>query len=320
MAAISGAQDPSHFVDSWLQQLVTGVTVGDKLAAPRPGAALHLSTLPRLPDGRLDTDRLNFQPTSLSNRIDLAGPHDCGEARITYALAGGVTDRRHRMTVIVELRQPDDGTRCEATARRWIALSHLQGEALRFAFVGIYGPLLNAESVNQVRTNEFLVGDAVDPNTGPLMPWELREFRIGSDGGLHLSVSKQALDPNAPALADFSAWLAANDAAVLSQKAVIPEKYLAVTSSENGSRINLGSVAADGFQLEQSLNQMACAGCHTTETNSAFAHVWRAIPGHRPSQISEFLRQQLPVRTQHLFLIGRGQLDQVAAARHNSAH
>src|SRR5262249_43801218 len=158
MAQLAGGKDPAGFVDAWLKQLTVDMTVGDKLAPARPQAAAYLATLPRLADGRLDLDHIGFQVTSLSNRIDLAGQHDCGEARITYALAGGVSDRFHRMTVIVELRQPDDGTRCEATARRWIALGKLKGDALTFGFVEIFGPLLDPASLNQIRTNEFLVG------------------------------------------------------------------------------------------------------------------------------------------------------------------
>jgi hypothetical protein len=317
MAALAGSRDPAQFVDTWLQQLESDVTVDGKLAPARSGAAAYLAQLPRLADGRLDLDRIGFQPTSLSNRIDLATAGNCGEARITYAVAGGVTDRRHRMTVIVELRQPDDGTRCAATARRWIALSRLSGDALRFAFLEIYGPLLRPEFVNQVRTNEFLVGQGIDPQSGLPTPWELREFRVGADGGLSLSLSKQALDPVAAQSAEFQAWLTANEAAVVAQRAVIPDQFLAVTSSENGLRI---SPAGGGFQDQQSLNQMACAGCHTTETNSAFAHVGERWHGTGRAKISDFLRTQLPVRAQNLFLIGRGLLDRVEATRPRSAH
>jgi hypothetical protein len=315
MAQLAGSRDPALFVDDWLKQLTVDLTVGDKQALARPLAAQFLAALPRLADGRLDLAHMGFQVTSLSNRIDLAKTGDCGEARITYALAGGVTDRRHRMTVIVELRQPDDGTHCQATALRWIALSKLKGQALTFGFVEIFGPLLNPAQVNQIRTNEFLVGDAmgaIDTRTGLPIPWELREFHLGADGALHLTPSKQAVDPGVAFGQEFSDWLQQNHDAVKAQQAIVPERFLAVTSSENGSRIGILQQNPDDFLVEQSLNKMACAGCHTTETNSAFAHVAERFKGTGKAQISDFLRRELPKRAQNLWRIGQGRLDQVA--------
>jgi hypothetical protein len=308
MQRLAGDRDAAMFVDAWLAQIGADVTVNGRVAANRPAAADYFKQLPRLADGRLDLAHLGFQVTSLSNRLDLAGPGDCGEARITYALAGGVTDRRHRMTVIVELRQPDDGARCALTARKWLALSGLHGDGLTLALAQIYGPLLDGDHLNQVRTNEFLVGDTL--TNGQQTPWELREWRL-VNGALALAPSKQAVDPAATADPAFLQWVTDNSAAIQAQTIKIPDGYLAVTSSENGSRLSLAGAPSPDVLAETALNKMACAGCHTTETNSAFAHVGERFQGTGRAKISDFLRQALPVRAKNLWMVARGRMDQV---------
>jgi hypothetical protein len=303
MAALAGGHDVNAFVTAWLTQIAQPTSASGKLAAARSGAAAFFAGLPRRSDGTIDVAQLGFQTTALSNRMDLASPNDCGEARLTYALAGGVTDRRHRMTVIVELKQPDDGAACADVARGWVTLSQLGGAALADAVRAIYAPLLSPAHLGQVRTNEFLVGPMTSPDPTQNAPWELREWRLGSDGNLHLALSKQALDPQLGGAAAFDSWLQANRAQVVAQTATLPDAYLAVSSSENGSRIAL----ADG-EAADALNKMACAGCHTTESNTAFTHVGERFQGTGRAQISTFLQDQLRPRTAHLMRIALGQL------------
>jgi hypothetical protein len=320
MTALAGNQDPATFVTNWLAQIGESVTVDGKTAERRQNASIYMRYWPRLADGRFDPANLGFQVTSLSNRIDLAGPHDCGEARITYAFAKGLTDRRHRMTIIVELGQPDDGTGCAATAAKWVALSKLSGDALRTAALAIYQPLLAPEHVNQVRTNEFLVGPMT--NTFPQIPWQLREWHIGSDGALQLALSKQALDPTVTTDPTFMNWVAANQDAIHAQTVKIPAQFLAVTSSEDGSQIQL-QVAPDGSfdsVSNAAFNQMSCAGCHTTVTNSAFAHVGERFNGTERAKISDFLRTQLPIRANLLFRISQRGIDGPTRAAPKSVH
>jgi hypothetical protein len=302
MQKLAGAGDPARFVTRWLEQLGSDATVDGKLAKARTGARSTIASLARRPDGLIDLAKLDFQVTSLSNRIDLAGPSDCGEARITYALGRGVSERRNRMTVIVELRQPDDASACQATARRWIALSQLDGAPLAQAAAELYAPLIAPQNINQIRTNEFLV-TFTDP--GALEPWELREFHLGSDGLLHLALSKQAVDPLLAQSSAFRAWVTQNAAAIVAGSALVPAEYLAVTSSENGARLQSGH---SDFKVDGALNKMACAGCHTTETNTAFAHVAERFAGSGRALISEFLRRELPVRGKNLFKVAQGRM------------
>ncbi|HEY1587132.1 MAG TPA: hypothetical protein VGH63_15660, partial [Polyangia bacterium] len=118
LALASGA-DASAVADAWLAQIGTTITVDGKTVNARTGAAQFFAQLPHRADGLIDATQLGFQPTALSNRMDLADTSSCGEARITYAHVAGSSDRRHRMTVIVELRQPYDGNRCRTTAQAW---------------------------------------------------------------------------------------------------------------------------------------------------------------------------------------------------------
>ncbi len=313
MQALAGGNDPAPFVTSWLSQLGNDASVDGKLAKARTGAGAVIASLPRRSDGLIDVAKLDFQVTSLSNRIDLAGPADCGEARITYALRRGVDDRRTRMTVIVELRQPDDSSHCQATARKWIALSPKSGVELAQSFASLYAPLLKPQMLNQLRTNEFLVAQT-DP--GALEPWELREFHLGTDGLLHLSLSKQAVDPALATTQPFRSWALANSSAILDGSATVPAQYLAVTSSENGSRLFLG----DDPKIDTALNKMACAGCHTTESNTAFAHVAERFKTTGRAQVSEFLRKALPTRSQNLFRVSLGLLTTADRAPPHSTH
>jgi hypothetical protein len=78
---------------------------------------------------------------------------------------------------------------------------------------------------------------------------------------------------------------------------------LAVTSSENGSRISLSD-----FDAADALNRVACAGCHTTESNTAFVHVGERYNGTGRAQISKFLQDQLHVRASHLLQVSIGRL------------
>jgi hypothetical protein len=286
MRRLAGGGDPAPLVNDWMGQITHDAEAGGRWAAARPGAVSFFGNLPRRGDGSFDPSALGLRVTSLVNRLDLASSRDCGEARITYARMNGESvDKRSRMTVIVELSQPDDGEGCRTVARRWLALGKLQGAELGAAVEAIYAPLLTKSGVNQIRTNEFLVAD--QPFDAA---WELREWRFGDDGRLHLAPSKQAVEPMAAATQAFRDWAGTHRQAILAGTAIVPDEFLAVRSSEDGTRIQTGDAVLDG-----ALNKSACAGCHLTETNSAFVHVGERMAAGR-SQLSEFIKAELVKR------------------------
>ena len=308
LGLVTGA-DPSVVADGWLAQIGSGTTVGTQTAAARPGAAAYFAALPHRSDGLLDANQLGFVPTSLSNRIDLADGSSCGEARVTYALAGGVTDRRHRMTVIIEMRQPYDGAHCRTTAQNWVALSKLDGAALQSALQAIYAPLMTPANLKQVRTNEFLVGPQ-DPAQPPAA-WELREFHLGADARLHQALLPLQVDPAAASSSpDFATWVQTNADALKRGIIGFPAQYQVPTGSEDGTTINLADPTTTTL-----VNASTCAGCHTTATNSAFAHVAERWSGTGRAEISQFLAGELQKRATHLGLVAAGLVDAPLAIR-----
>ena len=301
--------DANVVADGWLSQLGTSATVGGKSAPARTGAAQFLAALPRRQDGLLDAAQLGFVPTSLSNRLDLADASSCGEARVTYALAAGVSDRRHRMTVIIEMRQPYDGAQCRAIARSWMGLSNLEGSALQAALQAIYTPLMTPANLKQVRTNEFLVG----PQQGGAVPaaWELREFHLGSDARLHQVLLPLQVDPVAVAAApDFLTWAQANSDGLGRGTVTFPSQYQVPNGSEDGSRVTLGDPIVSDL-----VNHSTCAGCHTTATNSAFAHVAERFHGSGRAAISQFLEGEVQKRARHLGMVASGAANAVLDIR-----
>ncbi len=308
LGLVTGA-DPSAVADNLFGQIGTTTTIGGQTAAARPGAAAYFAALPHRSDGLLDANQLGFQPTSLSNRLDLADGASCGEARITYALAGGVTDRRHRMTVIVELRQPYDGAHCRTVAQSWLALSQLDGAALEAALQAIYTPLLTPANLKQVRTNEFLVGP--QDFSQPPAAWQLREFHLGADARLHQVLLPLQIDPSsASSSPDFFTWAQSNADALKRGTATFPAQYQVPNGSEDGTRVTLSDPTVADL-----VNGSTCAGCHTTATNSAFAHVAERFNGTGRAEISQFLAGELQKRATHLGLVAAGVVDAPLAIR-----
>ena len=299
LGLVTGA-DANSVANGLLGQLGTAQTVSGQTAAARPGAAAFIAALPRTSAGLIDASQIGFQPTALSNRIDLADGTSCGEARITYALSTGVTDNRHRMTLIVEMRQPYDGAGCRTTAKTWVALSQLSGAALQSALQSIYTPLLTPANLKQIRTNEFLVGPQ-DP-TQPNAAWELREFHLGTDSLMHQALLPLQIDPTAAASSpDFLTWAQANQAALQRGTINFPAQYQVPTGSEDGTTVSLSDPTVANI-----VNASTCAGCHTTATNSAFAHVAERFNGTGRAEISQFLAGALTQRANHLGLVAAG--------------
>lgn len=241
--------------------------------------------------------------TALVNRLDLAKPGDCGEARLTYALTRAYTDGNQRMTLIVEMRVPDDGQKCRTVAQRWAELSLLDDAAeRRTRLVALYNDLLKPENVGQIRTNEFL-------NRTGKEPWELREFRLNGSGLPELAPVAQTVDKRFMTDSTFLRWANENAAALSAGNAVIPTQYLAASSTEDGGRLRAPALDRDKpSALDKPLNEQACAGCHLTETASPFVHIGERLgkrvgSGYQPlgrAVIDSFLQKELLTRAQTL--------------------
>jgi cytochrome c553 len=159
---------------------------------------------------------------------------------------------------------------------------------------------LTPANLKQVRTNEFLVGPQ-DPAQKPAA-WELREFHLGSDAKLHQSLLPLQIDPAAvQTSADFLTWAQSNATALARGTATFPAAYQVPTGSEDGTIVSLSDATTADL-----VNRSTCAGCHTTATNSAFAHVAERFAGTGRAEISAFLAGELTKRANHLGLVASG--------------
>jgi hypothetical protein len=241
--------------------------------------------------------------TALINRIDLAKPGSCGEARLTYALTKAYTDGNQRMTMIVELRVPDDGNGCKTVAQRWAELSLVDNAAeRRTRLVALYNELLQPATLGQIRTNEFL-------NRTGGEPWELREFHLSGLGMLEVAPMAQTVDPRFMGKPELASWVKAHSADLKAGNAVIPPEYLAVASTEDGGRLSFAGADSVLKAAEKDLNAQACAGCHLTETKSPFVHIGERLGkrlgsgGYAPvgrAVIDTFLQKELVTRAKNL--------------------
>ncbi len=236
--------------------------------------------------------------TALINRLDLASSQNCGEARLSFAMTTAYKNGNQRLTMIVELKVPDDGHECQTVAQRWAELSLLQDAAeRRTRLIALYDELLTPAHLGQIRTNEFV-------NPGTDEPWELREFHLRPTDGMPAQAPvAQTMNPLQIGNPELLAWVNANVAGLQSGTAIIPQKFLAAASSEDGARLFLGAEVKDPAMLavEKSLNALSCAGCHLTETKSPFVHIGERLAqkvgsAYRPSGravIDDFLQQEL---------------------------
>lgn len=295
-----------EFTAGLLKQVGASTTLANgALTQNRIGYALFLKDLS--PDTAGVTGRLAglLHITALVNRLDLAKPGTCGEARLTYALTSAYSDGNQRMTLIVELRVPDDGQSCKLVAQRWAELSLIDSASERLSrLVSIYAELLKPENLGQLRTNEFL-------NRTGREAWELREFHLNSATGLLDAANvAQTVDQKYAQSAELLAWVNANTAAIKDGNAVIPDKFLAASSTENGTRLQLNDGSAESIDAEKAVNSLACSGCHLTETSSPFVHIGERLGkrvggtiGYLPvgrAVIDTFLQQELVTRAKNL--------------------
>lgn len=240
--------------------------------------------------------------TALINRLDLASAGNCGEARLSFAMTSAYTNGNQRMTLIVEIKVPDDGNGCKTVAQRWAELSLIDDVAQRRTqLIALYTELLKPANLGQIRTNEFV-------NLTGIEPWELREFHIrATDGLLDMVPVAQTVDPKQLGSTALLSWLGSNAAALQAGTAIIPAQYLAGSSTEDGARLSLTKATTDPTVLgtEKSVNGLACAGCHLTETKSPFVHIGERLANkvgtdYRPvgrAVIDDFLQKELVKRT-----------------------
>ena len=296
---------PAGQVDAFAQSLLSQVGATQRVSSgattkQRQGFTKFFPTL-NGPTNLAQTFASKMATTALINRLDLASANNCGEARLSFAMTSAYQNGNQRMTMIVELKVPDDGNGCKTVAQSWAELSLIDDVAeRRTRLIALYNKLLTPATLGQIRTNEFVNFTGVEP-------WELREFHIRpADGLLELVPVAQTVDPTQVNTALVS-WVKANLAGLKAGTAIVPAQFLAGSSTEDGARLSLAKTTTDPAVLgaEKSVNALACAGCHLTETKSPFVHIGERLAQkvggtYRPTGravIDDFMKQELVKRT-----------------------
>lgn len=135
----------------------------------------------------------------------------------------------------------------------------------------------NGNSLNQLRTNEFAIGD----------PWQLREFHITTNGLTNVVVQQnphKGVDP-----AELSALLNANAASVLDGSFVFEEDFASGKPILGGSaEVPFGffwpQMQITDNNVRQKFAVNTCNGCHHVETGAkpdpgGFRHIGSRQPG-----------------------------------------
>lgn len=252
-----------------------------------------------------DLSGLPFKVTGIHNRIDLAklapGGH-CGELRASVSSSDVTLQPFHALFLF---QQPlGDGdvvngqVTCEGTARRWAALSGLQGTAFDAALRAMIAEGFTHERFTLLETVEFT-----------LAPWEWRQWVPSADGGVENPPLFQQLDVeklNAPGALrdDFLAWVDANAAQLDQRRVLFPDRFRAqsIRVTQGIPRVPLsltGAAATTSFPtLRQELEVVGCAACHTADAEFVQTRSDRSV--------SPFYEKELRARAVHLAALARG--------------
>jgi hypothetical protein len=255
---------------------------------------------------RWDLSQMSFKVTGIHNRIDRAQysiDGNCGELRASVASTELTLQPFHVLFIFHQPLGPGDvtarGVTCEGTARRWAALSMLEGEALREAV---------REQIREGFVHErFALIETVEQT---ISPWEWRQW-IPVEGGLDnpplfQQADIEGLNPPGPRHDEFIAWVADNAAAIDARALLIPEKFRApsvrVTQGPPRETISFtglrAGVAAAHPDLRKNFELMGCAACHTTDADFVQTSTQRVV--------SKFYEKELLARERHLELIAWG--------------
>jgi hypothetical protein len=241
MTNMAGGQDPSAFVENWLNLWSTNQVVNTFTAPARPSLKARITDQwPRV-NGKLDLTKAPFRLLAIVNRMDLRNQAagNAGEGRFVFGFLDPVKGGTLAATVILEYKLvATTADEFNAWANRWHALDGLTGSNYRaqlqsvtdaFAGNGVASTRPNGSSIGQIRTNEIAFGPF----------WELRQFELRGTGQLvPLKQVGVTATPDTDrinrtqAVTDF---VNQNEAAILAGTVVVPAKFDGAAFSGNAS-------------------------------------------------------------------------------------
>lgn len=272
MSAFSGDAQGGVLLASWFDAFATTAH------SQRYGPAL-LSSSWRTQFGadpaQWDLDALPFTVTAVHNRIDLlsrdASSGHCGEFRVSLASTDPTYQPLH---VIFLFRQPlgeddvDGGdVTCRGAARRWAALSALEGAELAAAQRVILDESL-------VPANALLA-ESVEQTVSP---WEWRQWQLAgtpSNPPLFQTVDIPRMNLAGAERDAFLAWVETNAAALDARTLAVPTTYRSASArvADGFPRELLdltgvpAGVLAQFPDLRKNVELVGCPVCHTADAD-----------------------------------------------------
>lgn len=335
---------PEDFLLQWLKSWTTLQTVNADSIAARIAINNLINNWQTMSGGTFNIKFAPFKLIAIVNRIDLRGSMgygitNPGEGRLVFTAiqCSGETlsifgSARRPLQVIFEYGLPHKT--CNdllAFAKEWVALSGmvLGSPAYNNALEKITNQFVlkntsptkpNGSSLNQVRTNDFVLGS----------PWELREFNIDKTSHLLINVTTKQ-EPQlrfnkqhplqVPAdVTTMAKYVNTNTAAIEANTYSVPEieggkHFLAgkahtlnpTTYHWNGTT-SAGPefITSDSARFVFSLN--TCSGCHGGEANTGnFMHVGPGGTTGVPAVLSRFLTGAPPMSASPFIITDRAQ-------------
>lgn len=255
---------------------------GTTAFSPRPDQAIIADEL-RAAQGdpaEWDLDQAPFIATAVHLRLDLAGPHGCGELRISFSTTHRSVQPFH--LIFLFAMEPEPGEEgCYGLAVRLARLSELSEGGFHEAASALLDEHLVPERFLLIETAEFTI-----------FPWEWRQWvRAPSpDPEAELPVVLtnpplfQTVDVDGmnragqPLRGEFIGWVEENAAAINARTALIPEAFRGPigTAPTAVPRRPLSLAGVDPAiarrypDLRRNLELVGCPVCHTADAD--FVH------------------------------------------------
>lgn len=315
MAIVAPDDHGGRLLDQWFRRFSTTAHSEralpaqwmDELAAQQGAdpSGWSLSTLP-------------FKVTGIHNRLDLArlggaaADGHCGELRVSLTSVHPTVQPLHLLFLFEQPALPGDlaadgSVHCQETARRWAALSTLEGDARIAAARAMIAEGLTRERFLMMETVELTVS-----------PWEWRQWVPTDDPTgalpfvldnppLHQTVDVEAVNPGGALRTQFLEFVTQNAAALDSRRLELPELFrprsARVTQGVPRTPLDLSGLPPNITEshpaLAQNIELMGCPACHTAD-----AEFVQTLPDRT---VSPFYEKELEARARFMERVARGE-------------
>lgn len=335
----------SDFTLNWLNTWKSNQTINGDVVVARPNIqTIIIEDWQALSGGAgvpLDVNKAPFRLLAIVNRFDLRtssgyGGGDAGEGRFVFCATSRLCAPRSFLVIFEYGVNKEKCSSVHKYAEEWDALKNkslgsseynkaLQKITDQFTLAGTNPSKPNKSSLNQIRTNEIILGS----------PWELREFNIDKTTSQLVTVTTKR-EPQTPFNGDPSPidtdkaralgeFVNTNEASVIADKQDIPETVVIAGSpgvflAGKAHTLNpidfhwdgiitpttdAGHITSDAARHHISLN--TCSGCHGGETHTGnFTHIGLPI-GPAGATLSKFLTGDPPFSSSFFIVSDRAQ-------------